>query len=58
VEPRIVSPGSRRPVQANLAWSFPAGHPLRDLAPAITGAELHSGFEIVVGETIRTLAIY
>lgn len=58
VEPRTLVPGARRPVKANLQLSFPAGHPLHNLAPVITCAELHSGFEIIVGETIRTLATY
>jgi hypothetical protein len=58
VEPRIIASGSRRHVKADLQLSFPVRHPLRDLAPTIKFAELHSGLEIIVGETIRTLATY
>lgn len=58
VEPHIIVPGSCRQVKANLQLSFPANHPLHKLTPAITRAELHSGFEIIVGETIHTLATY
>jgi hypothetical protein len=58
VEPRIIIPGFRHQVKANLQLSFPVNHPLHKLAPTITYAELHSGFEIIVGETIHTLATY
>jgi len=58
VEPRVVTPGARRPVDAEVRLLFPAGHPLHELVPAITCAEVHTGFEIVVGETVRTLRAY
>jgi hypothetical protein len=58
VEPRVLMPGARRPVAANLQLAFATDHPLHKLAPAVTRAELRSGFEIVVGEKIHTLSTY
>jgi hypothetical protein len=58
VKPRVLTPGARRPVAATLQLVFAMDHPLHNLAPKVTCAELHSGFEIIVGETIHTLSTY
>lgn len=58
VTPRIVTAGIQRPVRAKAQLSVPAGHPLHGLDPAIVRAELRTGCELVVGETVTTLCAY
>jgi Acetoacetate decarboxylase (ADC) len=58
VTPRIVVAGVKRPVQATVGLATTQGHPLHGLAPCIVRAELHTGFEIVVGESVRLLSSY
>jgi hypothetical protein len=58
VTPRLVTPGAERPVRVRAQLSLPAGHPLHGLDPAIVRAELRTGCELVVGETVTTLRAY
>jgi hypothetical protein len=58
VSPRIIRPGWRRPAAATIGLSFRAGHPLCGLQPEPTRAEVHSGFEIAVGESVTVLSSY
>ncbi len=58
VTPRIVAAGVTRPVQAAVQLSLADGHPLHGLMPRVVRAELHTGFEIVVGESVRVLRTY
>jgi hypothetical protein len=58
VSPRVIRAGWRRPIAASIALSFRAGHPLSGLQPQPIRAELHSGFEIAVGESVTVLGSY
>jgi hypothetical protein len=58
VTPRILMAGVKRPVQATVRLSPRNDHPLHGLAPQIIRAELHTGFEIVVGESVHLLTSY
>jgi hypothetical protein len=57
VTPRLVTAGTQRPVRVRAQLSLPAGHPLHGLDPAIVRAELRTGCELVVGETVTTLRV-
>ena len=58
VTPRVVTAGVERPVRVHARLSLPAGHPLHGLDPVVTRAEVRTGCELVVGETVRTLRAY
>jgi Acetoacetate decarboxylase (ADC) len=58
VTPRIVTAGVQRSVRVHAQLSLPAGHPLHGLDPAVTRAELRTGCELVVGETVEILGAY
>ena len=58
VTPRIVTAGTQRPVRAQFELSVPDGHPLHGLDPGVIRAELRTGCELVVGETVTTLCAY
>jgi len=55
VEPRVLKPGIRRNVRAAGSVEMEAGHPLHGLLPDIVTAEVHTGFELEVGRSVRVL---
>ncbi len=55
VEPLIVVPGRRELVHATAEVSFTVGHPLHGLEIAPSRAEIHEGFELLVGSSVSVV---
>ena len=55
VEPLVVRPGERELVHATAGLSFTSGHPLHGLKIAPLRAEIHRGFELLVGSSVSVV---
>jgi hypothetical protein len=55
VEPVVVTPGTRELVHATAEVSFTDGHPLHGLPIAPLRAEVHRGFELLVGSAVSVV---
>jgi hypothetical protein len=55
VEPVVVRPGERELIHATAAMSFARGHPLHGLEIAPLRAEVHRGFELLVGSSVSVV---